>query len=358
MKILQICAYAAPYEGNFIRSLYALELSLKERGISTIYAFPMGAKDKPWCKEIEKRTDVYYLPVSKAFANPSVYKTLHEIFHIHKDIAVAHSHFEQYDIPVTLSSPSHIKIFWHLHDSIQIGKGIKKLFHIFQYKYVGRRAVLLSVSDFYKERVLKMGVPKENAFTVLNGIDVSRVNLQPLDRKTQYDFITFGWDFNRKGDDLLIDACKLLSNDGYRFKCLINGNESTLKAIQEYCNGNLPEYIIYGPPENDINKLFDGSAVFISASRRETFSYSVCEAAYAGLTVISSDIPGLEWAHEVPSVRFFESEDAVSLARLMRQALENPVSNEDIKQSRKVIQERYSIDCWVNNIIKVFEKKL
>ena len=52
MDILQVCAYGAPYPGNFIDSLLLLEEKLMEAGHTTIYAFAETAKGKPWCEEI------------------------------------------------------------------------------------------------------------------------------------------------------------------------------------------------------------------------------------------------------------------------------------------------------------------
>ena len=49
--------------------------------------------------------------------------------------------------------------------------------------------------------------------------------------------------------------------------------------------GEKPAWLELGQPVENINELFAVSRVFIQASRRETFSYAVCEAAFAGLPV-------------------------------------------------------------------------
>ena len=97
----------------------------------------------------------------------------------------------------------------------------------------------------------------------------------------------------------------------------------------------------------------DASELFIQASRRETFSYAVCEAAYAGLPVISSDIPGLEWAHNLPTVEFFESENVDQLYRLMKAWMEwKSVDPQAIVQTQKVVEEQYSLRVWVDKVMK------
>ena len=55
----RVCAYAAPYEGNFIKSLKVLGNVYKEKGDKMVYAFPESARNILWCKELEKHTDVY-----------------------------------------------------------------------------------------------------------------------------------------------------------------------------------------------------------------------------------------------------------------------------------------------------------
>ena len=74
MTVLQVCAYGADYSGNFIASLEALEDALKEKGIKTIYAFVEKASVKPWCKEIQTRTKVYFLPEARLSAAKSCAK--------------------------------------------------------------------------------------------------------------------------------------------------------------------------------------------------------------------------------------------------------------------------------------------
>lgn len=111
MTILQVCAYAAPYEGNFIKSLKALGNVYKEKGDKMVYAFPESARNILWCKELEKHTDVYYLPLAKARIKIKTYTMLKDIYCKYKDLKIVHSHFELYDAPVSLTAPKNVKVF-------------------------------------------------------------------------------------------------------------------------------------------------------------------------------------------------------------------------------------------------------
>ena len=55
MKVLQVCAYAARYGGNFLASLGRLEEALAAEGIETEYLFPETARDMPWCQALQQR---------------------------------------------------------------------------------------------------------------------------------------------------------------------------------------------------------------------------------------------------------------------------------------------------------------
>lgn len=354
MTVLQVCAYGAEYSGNFIASLEALEAALKQKGIDTIYAFVGRAADKDWCQQLQKRAKVYFLPEAKARVLPKTYRAFRKIYQ-ENSIDIVHSHFELYDIPATVMAPRGTKIFWHLHDPLTTHTGLRALLWKTQYGIVGRRAALLSVAGQYRDMVVAMGFPKEQTHILPNSINLARVHMERPAGEKPYQFLTFGWDFFRKGDDIILDACERLEKDGYRFRLLLNGNGKTWPQLKEHLGGREPAYLVTGDPVEDINELFDASELFIQASRRETFSYAVCEAAYAGLPVVSSDIPGLEWAHDLPTVTFFETENAEQLYQLMKKWLDKKeIDQVAVEQTQRTVAERYSLRVWVDQVMRYY----
>lgn len=351
MTVLQVCAFGAEHPGNFIASLEALEYALASKGVRTIYAFVERAADKDWCKKIRKRTAVYFLPEAKARILPKTYQIMHKIY-AENDVNIVHTHFELYDIPATVTAPRNAKVFWHLHDPIMPGSGLRSILWKLQYGCVGKRATMLSVADHYRNVVVDLGFPKGQTELVLNGIDLNRITKKSSDVIPEYDFLTFGWDFERKGDDLIIRACDKLEQDGYQFKLLLNGNDATWIKLDAFLNGREPSYLVKGDPVKNVSELFEKSKVFIQASRRETFSYAVCEAAYAGLPVISSDIAGLEWAHALPTVSFFENEDVDGLYAQMKEFLDGKSQSlDDINRCRTYVEANLSVEAWAQKII-------
>ena len=352
--ILQVCAYGAEYGGNFIASLEILEEELEKKGYRTIYAFCDKANDKGWCKRIEERTKVYYLPEAKARILPRTYLLFNQIYK-ENEVDIVHTHFELYDIPATVMAKKKTAIYWHLHDPINVSDGMRGLLWKVQYGVVGKRAILLSVSDFYRKEVIEIGFPEEQSKVVLNGIDTSRLEKTSFSTNPRYQFLTLGWDFYRKGDDIIIEACKRLYADGYEFSLLLNGNESTWPILEQYLDNKEYPFLVKGYPTKEIGELYKSANIFIQASRKETFSYAVCEASYMGMPVISSDIAGLEWAHMLPTVTFFENENVEELYNLMKTFLDGKQFVEkDYNQTKAIINSDYTLHAWAHKIMRIY----
>ena len=356
MNILQVCSFFASYEGNFLKSLYSLDKALEEKGHKTCYAFPQKAFEMQWCRELQKRTKVFALPFKSSRLNT---KAVSELKRIIKDehIDIVHSHFEFYDIACKKAAGKDTKVFWHLHDPIvKARRPYKNWIVKLQYSHYGKGVTLISVCDYYKDIAVSLGFSKDDAKTILNGIDLDRIKYPYPNGTREYDFLTFGWDFYRKGVDVILNVMKRLASEGYRFKFLLNCKENTKPLINNQLGGETPDWLVIGDPVEDVNTLFCNSNTFIQGSVRETFCYAACEAAYAGLDIISSDIEGLEWAHSLPSVTFFESKNEEQLYSLLKQRLDEkfqiPLSA--IKKSREIIEKEYSTDKWVSEIIKQY----
>ena len=175
MNIIQVCAYASLYEGNFIKSLYVLEEALAQKGHKVYYAFPKEAAETVWCRELQKRTKVFFLPLRRSRLNPQATRLLKEIVR-DNDIKIIHSHFESYDISCKKAAAKDTKVFWHLHDPIvKARRPYKNLIVKMQYSHYGKGVVLLSVCDYYKDKAVRLGFDKKSAKTILNGIDLDRI---------------------------------------------------------------------------------------------------------------------------------------------------------------------------------------
>lgn len=346
-KILQVAAYAAPYDGNFIRSLLFLDNFLQDKGYETLYAFPESAKTIEWCRLLASEKKVYFLPLAKARILPKTYFLMKKIFKENSEIVIAHSHFELYDVPLSLVAPKQVKVFWHLHDAIETYlKGYNRIVWKLQYSVFSKRAVLLSVSEKHLKVVTKLGFNSGKAFYVPNAIDVNRIKDAQCGDKI-YDFVIFGWDFYRKGVDLALKAIHAFS-------------EHTLAIVGSStsdCNKYNTRYILL-EPEKDVNKIFRSARCFLHISRAEGLSYALLEALYSGIPVIVSDISENLFAKEMPTAFLVSNENQASIEKAMEYlvSLNFKLDPDLIEKTRMLIREKYSLQSWANNIFSYYIK--
>lgn len=351
MKILQVCAFGAPNPGNFIASLFALEDKMKEKGFETIYAFADTAKGKDWCMELMKNHRVYFLPVAKARILPKTYQIFRRIYK-ENQISIVHSHFELYDIPATVMAPKSAKIFWHLHDALEEnyrkGTRSRKFLTKIQYGFFGKKAVLLSVSKAHAHFAETLGFPKNQIYYLPNGINTDRII--HIDQKNRTsDFLMFGWDVQRKGVDLAIEAMHYFKTDQIRIVVVGEGE------CKRYLEDNAVIGITYQEPVEDVNELYSKAKAFLHISRAEGLSYALLEAIYAGLPVICSDIPENQFARKFRGIYFVKNEDSVGIAKMINcMNSQRLYSKENVEYNRNLIKERYSLNSWCESLLKIY----
>lgn len=350
MTVLQVCAFAAPNAGNFIACLTKLEYELEAKGIKTVYAFADGARDKLWCREIQERTDVYFLPTAKARILPQTYRIFRKIY-AEQDVSVVHSHFELYDIPATVTAPKNVKVIWHLHDALKLNYrksgALHKLLTRFQYACVGKRAQLLSVSKEHAKFAVQLGFPKRQVVYFPNGIHTERIQKTPL-KKMENQFLMFGWEVQRKGVDLVVDAAGQLPGQSCRI--VVVGQEECRAYLAQH---NTSDIVEFHEPVDNVNSLFQTAKAFIHVSRAEGLSYALLEAIYAGLPVICSDIGENRFAEEFQNVFFVPCGDARAIREELEALIEwdGTMSPSTVDANRAIIEEAYSANAWVKKLI-------
>ncbi|MCD7827585.1 MAG: glycosyltransferase family 4 protein [Clostridiales bacterium] len=352
--ILQTLAYASPNCGNFILSITMLEQKLAESGYKTIYAVPQRAGNSDWCKEMQSRTKVYFLPEKNARILPETYSIFKKIYS-ENDVVIAHSHFELYDMPMTVTAPKNIKIYWHLHDAIEhdyYNSSIsRKLLTRIQYSRLFKRVKILSVSNKHGAFISKLGFCNKNITNLPNAINTKYIE-KVQNYSDEHIFLMFGWSVYRKGVDLAIKAAEILNNNEFKI-AIVGGDE-----LKNYlCSNTTSSHIIALTPEENVNNLYQNSNVFLHISRAEGQSYALLEAIYAGLPVICSDISENRFAKEFRNVFFVTNENPDDIANKINFLSSYVVNDADVEFNRKQIEENYAIDSWCNQLVSLYNIK-
>lgn len=369
-RLLFIAQYAAPYEGNFIASLEALEAILcKEYKCEVAYVFPRLASSQAWIHKfmLEHRT---------FFTCNDVRHSYTELEKIREEYmpTLVHTHFDGYDLAVNKVFFNGVKIVWHMHNHLSyVNHPLKAIYQMWcflqHYGWQSKNVNIISVSDEMKKFVEKWR--KRSIYGTLfagggkiqfipNGIELSRVlnKRKPRISDDKFIFLAFGGRNSQKRIDVLLEAGKELIKLRNDFQVFITKGTDTESVVNNYFQGNLPSWVILKDQTEDIASLFNSVDCFISSSEHETFSYAICEASVFGLPVIQSDIAGTMWNAKNPSTRLFKVNDPLALCKQMNFIID--ADKEELEKQIQVTIENnrrdYSLEQWAHNVISFYKQ--
>lgn len=369
-RLLCIAQYAAPYEGNFIASLEALEAILcKEYKCEVAYVFPRLASSQAWIHKfmLEHRT---------FFTCNDVCHSYTELEKIREEYmpTLVHTHFDGYDLAVNKVFFNGVKIVWHMHNHLSyVNHPLKAIYQMWcflqHYGWQSKNVNIISVSDEMKKNVEKWR--KRSIYGTLfagggkiqfipNGIELSRVlnKRKPRISDDKFIFLAFGGRNSQKRIDVLLEAGKELIKLRNDFQVFITKGTDTESVVNNYFQGNLPSWVILKDQTEDIASLFNSVDCFISSSEHETFSYAICEASVFGLPVIQSDIAGTMWNAKNPSTRLFKVNDPLALCKQMNFIID--ADKEELEKQIQVTIENnrrdYSLEQWAHNVISFYKQ--
>lgn len=149
----------------------------------------------------------------------------------------------------------------------------------------------ITVSDYQRNEILKMGFAPHNVTTIHNFIDDS--GFEPSHKNPEY-ILYFGRIEKEKGIDVIIDAARILCTKNIKF--ILAGEGSYLNRARSIVNelglSNI-EFLGY-KNKNEIIELINGSFTVIAPSLwYETFGLVLLEAFSCAKPVIASNIGGM-----------------------------------------------------------------
>lgn len=365
-KVIQIAGFQAPYGGSFLASLKSIDRKITEKGGEVIYIFPEGAKERSWCKDLQKSRRIYFIPL-KAYSIKTVMK-LKTIFRYEKP-DIVHSHFDGYDLASYFAIHNKTKLIWHLHND----KNKKSIIKCMKYRYIygvlSKKIKYICCAPHIEKFILDFGAKKENVFTVLNGIDdfklEEQMKIATKYTNNKFDFegiklLMHAWDPHRKGLDTAIGACEILNRRGIKVRLYCTCVDE--KKVKQYIN-NLGTRVFNNitlllPTENICNYILK-SDIFISPSRAEGSPYSIMEAVIAEKPVVATILPGVDWQKHLDSIWEINIGDKEQLANKIEEIINHRKLEMDKKlsQSRHIIKSEHTVEKWANEVIKIYQER-
>lgn len=338
-------------------SLTELDRQLHKNGHYCVYVFTFPeevALKIEWIVEMKKK----HIPVY-FFSNKMIQsiQLMRKIVKQHQ-ISVVHTHFltgNQFLLCKISACGLHIDIVVHYHNHAKPSQNIvKKIIR----RTIYNRSNMVGVSESVTIGLEEI-FPNNHCYRVDNAIDFNRLeNYTTLDIKKDADVRTcliFGFDFERKGVDLAINAINQLIDEGENIILLISlsKNEDEIKIKVKNMLGEIPQWIFFLKARNDVATYYRAADIFLSPSREEGFCYSVVEAAYCGCSIVASKIPAQKDL-KVPFVVWFDSENVEQMKNAIRCA--NKRDKRDVIQIKKMLQEEYDLKKWARKVIDIYEE--
>jgi hypothetical protein len=255
---------------------------------------------------------------------------------------------------------------WH-YQSLPASVGLARyVLGPLKYRLLSRSIHHIGVSEGVLQSMLARGIPKRLCRLVFNGINCERATLPETARAQmrsllsiapeQRCFLLFGHDPERKGVDLALKAAAELSQEHPELVLLAIGEEKMRRYIQERLGDSKPAWLRLADPREAVADYYNAADFFLSPSRSEGLPYAVLEALANRLPVISSDIPGLEWARGLEAVRLCVSGGASSLAGEMKKLLNesDEARATAASRARDYVRERHSTESWAREMMRVY----
>jgi colanic acid/amylovoran biosynthesis glycosyltransferase len=173
-------------------------------------------------------------------------------------------------------------------------------------KVVDNSSFCVAISKETFDMLSILGKDKERIFLIHNGISIGEFNNQShgenLD-KDRFTIVAVGRLIRKKGFDLLINACKILEDEGVNFVCSIIGAGSEYKNLSNLIGLlNLKQrvYLTGALPFNEVKEYMSRSSVVVVPSRpsledndRDGLPTVIIESLALGIPVIATDFAGI-----------------------------------------------------------------
>jgi len=365
--VLHLTDYGAPYAGNFIASLRALESLLSERGERMVYVLPPRANERPWAQEMALSHDVRFLRKGGFFSY------LRQVRQLLKETNadILHEHFihfsEKLAAWLACKTCGHrVKTVLHLHNHIELPKNpLLRLPHMLYFRSVSR---FVCCSESVAAHLIADGVAKEHVRVAENAIAFERLDhFDPLVReslalpKDAKLALMFGYDYEGKGVDLAVDAVRLVrEREGLPVTLAValssHLEEVRARICKQLCTTDVPDWILLLPPREDVASYYHMADVFLSPSRQEGFCYALVEAAYCLTPVLASDIDAQKDL-ALPQDAFFPPQDSASLSDALTRVLREKSTPERIAalgQTSVRVAQTYALSRWAERVCGVY----
>lgn len=345
-----------------------------DRGYETTIWFSNIARNRPWLPELDGVAEVRWLEGTggRGAVISSTFQSLQSALATQQGPAVFHTHFSKFDVPAALMRlhRRRIAVFWHEHTRLS-ERRVSRWRNRARYTALGPLVDgILCVSPEILETLRARHAPQRKLRDFPNAVDVRRFSPATSERKLAARqaldlpeaarvVLHFGWDWHRKGGDLMLGAADALFAEHDLVWLTVGGEEGGGRAREASSVHPAVQVRPLGPAE-DVRELYAAADLFLSCSRAEGMPYAVLEALACGLLVVGTNLPsqrdllaGLPGAATVAG-------DPGAIAQAVRAMLSLTESDRinHAFAARQRVAESYSLDSWARRLVDLYVETL
>lgn len=368
-SILHVADYAAPYSGNFIAEIRAIARVSERAGWRSALALPNTAANRDWVRGL--RSDgiqVHLVPSPSRFLAAAC--TLAAIIR-DQNVEIVHTHFNRrYEMAAALarllSAVRGTRLVWHRRSDGRFRlSAATRLKNFIGNQILAGDARVIVLSDELRRQAISTGIQAERITGPFHGIDIARINAPGRSRAevrsewcvadNERIALMFGWDPDTKGVDLALRAAHKIGSSMPGFILVIVGWDATIRAAEAVLGRSRPNWLRIVPPTEDVADYYGAADLMLSSSRYEGFSGAMAEAMSAGLPVVATNIPGVQWAAASIGVHFAELNECAIASGLKQMLQSTPQQMAQWSEAnRHLVTTKYSLEHMAKRVCELY----
>lgn len=320
-----------------------------------------------WLRELT--SDGISVSFAPARAWPDGFLWLLRRLRRHRGPTVVHSHFSGYDLLAAaagaLIRPRSV-VFWHVHSRVRAEPAIRAR-NVVKYTFLGRGIErFLCVAPDIADAVRNRGARRGSVQMLPNAVDPERFRVPTADERAQARrelglpargqvLLHFGWDWERKGGDIFLEAVRLLLDTPAGDDMVavsVGGGEDAHELTNRL---GLDKTVRVLEARDDVSTFYAAADIFVSPSRAEGMPFSMIEALATGLSVVASDIPGQALIGQDVAACRLVSVDAREVASAVSDQLDLADQGfADVENTRRLLGQKVDLAAWAQTVLGLY----
>jgi glycosyltransferase involved in cell wall biosynthesis len=186
---------------------------------------------------------------------------------------------------------------------------------------------VVAISDFIRDRLLKLGIRPDRVVTVHNGVDLERFRPNDLAKTTNEIVLsTILYLRDIKRPDVTFKACGILAERGVAFQLLVAGTGPLLESMKQLTKAlGYADQVRWLGETHETETILQASDLFLLSTVGEALGNALLEAQACGVPVVATRSGGIpEVVHDGETGLLFPSGNFRAMADCIEYVLLNP----------------------------------